>query len=404
MRPYRLCLAAQSLLVLIVISGCSNKAATITGNERLARGPAGLGTTVIQAPAVDRDTYVTPGTAVYSGTLLVGRSSTYEAQAYFKFLSFSLPDENLPGFTPGDVLFELPESRLRRTPTTLQLDFGLTSAALADSGVIAWPGPGMGTLLGSVAFDFTGKFLLSLGPGSYAQYKQWANDPSSVPGFILRAAFTQGVAGFKGRAARFRVPYTWNNSGTTVADTISTTVPFDLYLHPPLTPAATGADTALALGGGFESSVAIRAPVPSIPLGASVNELRLVLAVVDSLPGVDGSTLKDTDDSSRVAIRLDVRQITAAWPEGVTDESGVTKTVLPINILLSVAVGPGDSLSIPLPSSLARGWSENPATNQGVSISVSSANINPWIVLGSRESSRPPVLRVSTTTAPPGRF
>lgn len=403
MRLHRLSLAGPFLITLIAIWGCSNKAATITGNERLARGSAGLGTTVVQAPPVDRDTYLTPGTANYGSTILVGRSATFEARAFFKFLSFSIPDTTLPGFVPGDVLFELEQNQLRQTPLSVQLDFGITDAALADSGVISWPGPGLGTSLGSIAYDFTGPLLLSLGPGSFFQFKQWAITPLSVPGFILRAPIAQGVAGFKANRARFRVPYTWNRAGTTVSDTINTVLPLDFYLHPPLTPAATGADTTLLLGGGFESSIAVRAPVPSIPPGASVNELRLVFPVVDSLQGVDGSSLYKSTDST-VAITLYVRQITGAWPEGATDASQITTAVLPVRILLSVAVGPGDSLSIALPTSLARGWSEIPASNQGVLISVLSAEINPGIVLGSRESSRPPILRVSTTSPPPGRF
>jgi hypothetical protein len=281
---------------------------------------------------------------------------------------------------------------------------GITSSALADSGSIVWPGPGFGASLASIAFDFGGNLLVSLGPGSFSQFKQWAITPSLVPAFILRSPLTQGVAGFRGGAARFRVPYTWNNSGTTVSDTINTTVSLDLFLHPPIAPTPTGADTSLALGGGFESSIAVRAPVPAIPAGASVNELRLVFGVLDALPGVDGSTLNNENDASRISIRMEVRPITAAWPEGVTEESGLTKTSLPIRIVFDVAVEPGDSLSISLPTSLARGWAESPATNEGVHISVTSAHINPGVLLGSRESSRPPVLRVSTTSAPPGRL
>jgi hypothetical protein len=374
------------------------------GNQRLLRGPGGLGTTQIQNPNSDRDTYVTPGTANFSSTLLAGRSSTYEARAFFKFTSFNLPDTNRTGFVPGDVLFELPEARLRRTPLDLDLQFGLTDAAVPDSAVIGWPGPGMGTQLGSITYDFSGNLRLSLGPGSFNQFKQWALNPSSVPGFILRAPLVQGVAGFASNRARFRVPYTWNNAGTTVSDTITTLVTFDVYLHPPISPAATGADTALVLGGGFESSLAIHAPVPVIEPGASVNQLRLVLAVIDSLPGVDGSILKDASDTSRVAVSLAIYRITGPWTEGVTDEASTPHSIVPTALVLNVAVTPGDSLSVPLPTSLARGWAENPASNDGILISIRSANINPGIVVGSRESSRPPVLRVSTTSPPPGRF
>jgi len=388
----------------VFLSGCSNEADRIVGNQRLLRGPDGLGTTQLLAPAIDRDTHVTPGTANFSSTLLVGRSPTFEARTFFKFLRFSLPDTNRPGFVPGDVLFELTESRLRRTPLDLDLDFGLTDASVTDSTLLAWPGPGMGTQLGSITFDFTGRLRISLGPGSFTQFKQWALDPSSVPGFLLRAPLSQGIAGFAAGTARFRVPYSWNNAGTTVFDTVNTNLAFDLYLHPPFSPAPTGADTALVLGGGFESSLAVRAPIPAIPPGASVNQLRLVLAVTDSFPGVDGSILTDAGDTSRVAVSLAIYRITGAWTEGVTSEAETPHDLVPSALLLNVSVVPGDTLSVPLPTFLARGWAENPASNQGVLISVRSANINPGIVVGSRESSRPPILRVSTTSPPPGRF
>ncbi|MGH7680686.1 MAG: hypothetical protein ACRENN_01710 [Candidatus Eiseniibacteriota bacterium] len=404
MRLYRLPLAAPILLLSIVFCGCSNRAATITGNERLARGPGGLGTTTIQAPSVDRDTYVTPGTADYVGTLLAGRGGGFEARAFFKFLSFSLPDTNLPGFTPGDVLFELPHVELHEEPIAVRLDLGITDAALADSGLIGWPGPGVGSPLGTIDYDFTGPLLLSLGSGSFSFYKSWAITPSTVPGFILSAPLSQGFAAFRGRAARFRVPYTWNRAGTIVSDTTSTTVPFDLFLHPPMTPTATGTDTSLVLGGPYEAGVVVRAPVPVIPPGASVNELRLVLAVTDSVPDVNGAILKNTTDTTRVSVTVTVQQITAAWPEGVTDRSALAFVLSPIRTILQVAVEPGDSLSIALPPSLARGWSENPVTNQGVLVSIINAGTNPGLLIGSRESSRPPVLRVSTTSPPPGRF
>jgi len=403
-RPTPLLLAALILPVTLFLSGCSNRVERIVGNERLIRGPGGLGTTLVQGPAVDRDTYVTPGTANFGTSLLVGRTSTYEAHAFFKFASFSLPDTTRAGFTPGEVLFELAQDTLRRSPLKLDLDLGVTNAAIPDSAVLGWPGPTVGTSLGSITFDFGGPILISLGPGSFSEYKQWALNPGSVPGFILRATLVQGVAGFRAGAARFRVPYSWDNGGTTVFDTTNTTVTFDAYVHPPISPTPTGSDTALVLGGGFEAGLAIHAPVGAVAPGASVNQLRLVLAVIDSLQGVDGSTLKNTSGNDRVSVTLEVYRITGAWPEGAVDLSSIPHDAAATTLVLSVASGPGDSLSIPLPTTLARGWAENPASNEGVLVLVRTANVNPGVVVGSRESSRPPVLRVSTTSPPPGRF
>ncbi len=404
MRLSPLHLPALLFPLMLVAGGCSKEVERIAGNERLIRGP-GLGTTVQETTLPDRDTYATPGTANYGTTLLVGRSSDFEARAFFRASAFSLPDTSLPGFAADNIFFELPQqASLRSPPSVLDLDFGLVSPALGDSGTIAWPGPGLGTSLGSISYDFVGPLLLNLGTGTFGQYKQWAITPASVPGFILRAPLLQKIAAFQAGAGRFRVPFQWNNQGTTVFDTLNSPLTFDLYLHPPQTPGATGADTALVLGGGFESSIALRAPVTPIGAGHSVNELRLVLSVIDSLPAVDGSILKDTTDSTRVDITIDIHRITGTWSEGVTDESALPKDAAPIATIPFVAVVPGDSLSLPLPRSLTRSWSETPASNEGILITVRSANVRPGIVVGSRESSRPPVLRVSNTSPPPGRF
>ena len=69
-----------------------------------------------------------------------------------------------------------------------------------------------------------------------------------------------------------------------------------------------------------------------------------------------------------------------------------------------MAAVPGDSVSLSLPSSLARDWAANPAGNYGVLVKVRDGNRDPGLLLGSRESSKPPMLRIATTSPPPGRF
>src|SRR5690348_1860635 len=99
---------AAILFALALASGCSNRAERLVGNERLIRGPGGLGTTILQNSLPDRDTYVTPGTANYGPYLLAGRSTTFEARSFFRFLKFNLPDTLLSGFTPDSIIFILP--------------------------------------------------------------------------------------------------------------------------------------------------------------------------------------------------------------------------------------------------------------------------------------------------------
>jgi hypothetical protein len=398
-RPLPIRLPATLLALPLLLCGCSKRAERIVGNERLIRGPAGVGTTAVQTSTPDRDTYVTPGTANYGPVLLVGsNSSGFEARSFFKSLKFNLPDTTLPGFTPGNILFDLPQSGvLRIPPSHLSVRFGGVSSSLVDSGTIAWPGPSITTPLASKDYQGEARLVLDLGP-AFNQFKGWALDPSSAPAFVLEATTRDTVAAFQAGAARFRAVYSWNRQGTAVYDTVNSTAALDLYLHSPLNPPPTGAETALQLGGPFEPSVAIRAPVPAIGSGVSVNELRFVLPVLGTIPAVDRSVVYDS------SYFINVYRITGDWPEGATDLSAVPYNTTPIAIISGKNAPAADTLSVPLPTSIARSWFQDPASNYGVLLTVRSANVNAGLLLGSRESPTPPVLRLSTTTPPPGRF
>lgn len=404
---FRLATLVAAFFALILASGCSNRVERLVGNQRLIRGPGSLGTTTLENSTPDRDTYVTPGTVNYGTTLLVGRSPTFEARSFFRFLKFNLPDTLIAGFNPDSVVFILPQNPvLRSPPPDINVQLGGTTQALVDSGGIAWPGPPITLPLASRDYSFVGPLRLNLGP-AFNQYKGWALDPLNAPAFALEASATDGIGAFAANAAFFSVYYTWTLKGVVHHDSTNTAVSLDLYLHPPLQPSPTGSDVGLRLGAGFEPSIAIRAPVPAVAAGASVNELRFVFSVTDSIPAVDGITVLHNaaiGDSTRVPFSLDVFQITGDWPEAATDLSQIPYNTTAIASQLSITAQPGDSLSIPIPLSLARVWFQNPAVNYGILISVRNANVFPGVVLGSRESAKPPVLRLSTTTAPPGRF
>lgn len=391
-------LPALLALASLALSGCSNNSDRVTSNERLIRGAGGLGSTLVQTSVPDRDTYVTPGTANYGAVLLVGKDATFEGRAFFKILKLNLPSTDFLGVVPaGNVLLDFPHIELRNEPATIDLSLNETSTALADSGTIAWPGPAPGRLLASQSYDFLGDLVMDLGPGSYDRVLQWTHpEPDSIPTLMLLASSAQGFAAFASRTARLRIPFTKVVAGVTTPDTVSTTVTFDLYLHPPLVPAATGSDTALVLGGPFESSIAIRAPVPPVEPGASINDLRLVFGVIDSIPGYSAAT----DTTSTVPFIIEIYQVTGAWPENATDRSQVPTSTTPL-ALVARTFPVGDTLSIPLPPNLARGWT---TLNEGVVLSIRNANVKPGLRLGSRESAIVPLMRTGTTTAPPGRF
>ena len=388
-------LPALLLAAFLLPSGCSNNSDRVTGNERLIRGAGGLGSTLVETTVPDRDTYVTPGTANYGSVLLIGQDSRFEARAYFKFLKINLPSTDFTGVVMGDPWFELP-------PVPLNGDAGDRTyslyevSALADSGTIAWPGPAQGALLATGFYEFTGPLVLRLAPGSASLIQQWtAPEPDSLPTFMIRSTTAEGIAGFASKSMRLRIPYTHTVGNTVVADTVNTTVPFDLYLHPPLTPAPTGSDTSLVLGGPYEASVAIRAPVPAVSPGSSINDLRLVFGVLDTIPGY-----RLQSDTLGVTLAIQIYRVTGDWAENVTNRSEVPTDANPAALVLR-RFAVGDTLSVPLPADLARGWT---TTNNGVLLSVRTANLKPGLRLGSRESAVVPLMRVGTTTAPPGRF
>jgi hypothetical protein len=132
-----------------------------------------------------------------------------------------------------------------------------------------------------------------------------------------------------------------------------------------------------------------------VAAGASINDLRLVFGVIDSISGYLAG-----GDSARVALTIEIYRVSAGWSEAATDRSQVPTDSSPIGLVVrEFAVG--DTLSIPLPPILARGWT---TLNEGVLLSVRNANVKPGLKLGSRESATVPLLRVGTTSAPPGRF
>ena len=61
-------------------------------------------------------------------------------------------------------------------------------------------------------------------------------------------------------------------------------------------------------------------------------------------------------------------------------------------------------LIVPLPAALVRDWSSGFLANEGIVLRIGESFRAPEIWLYSRESSKPPEFRISTTSPPPGRF
>ncbi|HEY2923384.1 MAG TPA: hypothetical protein VGJ98_00290, partial [Candidatus Eisenbacteria bacterium] len=220
---------------------------------------------------------------------------------------------------------------------------------------------------------------------------------SGVPGFTLRST-TGLLAGYTAGAAKFRIRYTHTVSGSPVLDSIDTPVTQDFYLHSPLTPTATGADSALVLGGLYKTALAIRFPVDSIPSGVSVEEATLILKL---LPGSAAPDSADTHGA------LQIRTIRTAWTEAVTQQAAFTTdaSVLTGGNVVLLYSSSARTFTIRMPGSLMREWAAMPSANQGLLVTlVNYANLTKRLEIGARESSRPAEVHVTYTELPPGRF
>jgi len=391
-----LALAALSVFPLV---GCSRKAEKVVGAGRLIRGPAGLGATVRVATIPDRDTYVEAGTADFDSLLLVGTSGTFDARTFLKVAAWTLPDTLLPGFIPQTISLELPRNlTLGFNPTTVNLS--LASAAW-DTTNVSWPGPAAGTSLGTALDDRSSTattFSIPLGPASFTDVVQWAKNPTGIPGFVLQTNPGLPLAAYYAGTLRFRIRYSHTVSSAPVVDSVDTQVTQDFYLHSPVSPTPSGADTSLVLGGLFKTEAAVHFPVDSIPSGVSVDEATLVLNLLPT------SAVPDTADA---LARIQVRAIRGAWSEAASEQSSLPADSVAITSggLIALYSPAARAIVIRLSGALMREWVATPSTNGGVLVRlINRRNLTKEFDIGSRESSRPPEVHISYTQLPPGRF
>ncbi|HYJ32026.1 MAG TPA: hypothetical protein VE326_02285 [Candidatus Binatia bacterium] len=378
--------ALMLALAASLFGGCSERASRLTGNERLLRGDEGLGTTNQSDTLVDRDTYVAPRTTAVRGpTLLVGIQGTYESRALFRPSTWTLPD------TLVTTVIDTVRFRVEFDPRVDRYLAGnrvlaLHTAAAWDTTNVEWPGPAPGTLLGTGP-DGQAPFTIELGASAITQVRAWAAD-ATFPGFVLSIDSGTGVRGFLAGTGRIEIVYHTTLAPTTRVTKV-TRLPTDLSIQTPAAP-ATGSESTLLLGGLFQSEVLLRAPVAPPPAGFSINGARFVAHLL-------GPASPDT-------VEIRAYRIRNAWTEGASIDSTLGLDATPLETLTGVRVVAGDSIAIPIPISLAREWSADSTSNQGILIRVTNSFYASEIEVGSRESVTPPVLRVNTTSPPPGRF
>jgi hypothetical protein len=157
--------------------------------------------------------------------------------------------------------------------------------------------------------DAVGPFQLDLGAGAIGLVRSWATNPMSLNGFIVRRASGLGVAAFRAGVCRFRIVYHTATSTRLIVDSPVTT---DLFIHTPLFPAATGADTTLILGGFYAPVVAFHAPIDSFTPGFSLDEARVVFRVRPDSP-----TFPDS-----IFVTVEGRGVQNSWVDHVPQPRG----------------------------------------------------------------------------------
>lgn len=392
-------------MILVLAPACSRRAERLVGNERLGRGPGGLGETSRVTVPADRDTWVGTGTRNTGPVLLVARTAAgFEAVTHLKVAGWNIPDTTDATLAIRSVVLFAP-SLARDTlnapsPVTIELRADTTAW---DGATIAWPRPAAAALLASATEDFL-EDTLTLDLTAAApldSLKRWARDPAS--GSLLRLSLAAlsgpGVAGYQAGALSIRIAYDHTVSGAGRTDIVDTRVTEDLYVHTPAASLPAGSEALLRLGGLEGLGVAVRFPSPTIPPGAAIQEVALLLpvdALTDVIPFLeDGRT-----------VDLEIRTAGADWVESATEASALSAADATVASLRNFAYhGDSDSLlTIQLPASVARGWSGAPAGNRGLLITSVRGEIASTLWISSRESARAPRLRVSYTTPPKERF
>lgn len=404
--PALRCLLAATLLL---APACSRRAERLVGNERLARGPGGLGLTERDTTFADRDTDV-PSLGRDTGSfLLVGKTASMEAATYFRVTAWAVPTDTT------DVTLSIVSVSLHAKSLGMHIPYdGLTahlpvdvflarSVSPWDSTSVTWPGPGSDGVLGQTTEDFSGADLIVpiSFPSPIDTLRHWAAHPDSLPGFTLYSPSDQpgGIAAYKAGSLRFQVVYNHTVSGVLRSDTLNTAITRDLYVYTPAGTPPAGTESSVTLGGFEEKGAVIRTPSPVFPAGASINEATLLLrvdAATDSLP------FAGTDST----IDIEVRAIGADWAEGSASLAALAASTVPVAVYRGFAYhGPVDSLiAIHLPGTTLRAWADRPASNYGLLLTAVRGNLLPPVLIRSRESGRGPELRAAYTTPPRERF
>jgi hypothetical protein len=389
------------ILAWALLAGCSKDVERIVANERLLRGQDVIGTTDRAVFDADRDTYVGVGQRNFGNTLLVGEDGAYQAVSHLRVVAWNVPDTSV---VIDSLYFAIAnDSSFVRGTSTFTIE-------LADSsGGLGFPTSSATYGLGTLRIDLPGGVIDSM--------RSWAARPLTAPTFELRAPLATGVAGFQAGAGAFVVVYHLKAAPTTSLTAKSLAL-IDSYTRSPLTPLPTGAETALLMGGRYETMVAMRARVPAVPAGYSLNEAAWVI----HLDGVEDALEDNGFVPGKTYLDVDVFRIGASWAESASDTLGLSVGgAIPAIRFQRMDPATDTTLVVPIPLAWMRGWAADTTTNNGILIAFTrwreaketvkgtvyapiGPDISSAIRVRSRETANPPQLRLSWTSPPPGRI
>jgi len=400
MRPLAPLLALLLVASLAATSGCSTREDKILANKRLLRGPGGLGTTTRLSLTPDRDTYVGTGRAFFSPTLLVGVEGSLEAQTYFSTSAWTLPPATLPQDSIVSITVVVPIDTLSDVPTMssvlgLSINIGaFDSSQVWGTGPPNGPAPGLTVAQWDVQTSLPFKFALPV--SYYTDYvKGWAAAPATFPGFAIISASANALLKLDAGGAYVEIVYLNRPTANSLSSTARTNLTRHFSIRSPLSPAPTGSETALILGGNFNTGLLVRFPPFSVPEGSTVNEatLRLRLDPANQ-PFATGDT-----------VRITVQRVDSTWTEAEVSRDQLKLDTTTLGVRSAIRISDQDSVvAIALPPSIVRYWSAPGAVNEGVLILIAQPYYTPPILVRSRESTLPIELRISYTGPPPAKF
>jgi hypothetical protein len=401
MRPPAILFALLLALSLAALVGCSTRQDRLLSNRRLLRGPAGFGGTTRVVLNPDRDTYVGTSKSFFSPTLLVGVDGPLDAQSYFSTSAWTLPPTTVPQDSIESVEVVIPVDSLSDRPASSLLGLSINAGAFDSTQAWGTPppeGPTPGLTLAQFDVATVGPLRFSLPLTYYTDsLLVWKANPAAFPGFAVISLSRDALVELDPRAAYVQVSY-FNRAATGKAtpDTVRTALTRHFTTRSPLSPAPTGSEPTLVLGGNFNTGLLVHFPPVVVPEGSTVNEATLRLRLD---PATQPFATGDT-------VRIYVQRVDSTWAESEVSRDPLkldTSTLL--GVRSAVTVGALDSVvAVALPPSIIRYWAEPGAVNEGILVMVAQPYYTPPILVRSRETSLPIELRVSYTSPPPARF